>query len=136
MRQEDQFQNSFCFLQNLYMMSKPVVCSLLSIYIDSPQLGIQLKQTAQDHETHFNYQYCSSMIRLEGIDPQICSILTFQKRVWEQFLHHILWMIFQEKCFLCYILLTDKISLPHCLYFSRYWAIRVLQLFASQVMKS
>ena len=45
-------------------------------------------------------------------------------------------MIFQEKCFSCYILLTDQISLPDCLYFSRYWVIRGLQLFVNQVVTS
>ena len=35
----------------------------------------------------------------------------FYKRVCEKFLHHILLMIFQEKYFSCYILLTDQISL-------------------------
>ena len=30
--------------------------------------------------------------------------------------HHILYMIFQEKYFACYILLTDQISLPGCLF--------------------
>ena len=39
--------------------------------------------------------------------------------------------IFQEKCFSCCILLSEQISLPDCLYFSRYWAIRVLQLFVN-----
>ena len=34
---------------------------------------------------------------------------------------------FYEKCFSCYILVTDQMSLPNYLYFSRYWAIRVLQ---------
>ena len=29
-------------------------------------------------------------IKLETIDPDICSILIFYKRVWKQFLHHIL----------------------------------------------
>ena len=58
----------------------------------------------------------------------------FQKRVWGQFLHHILCMIF--KCFSCYILLTDHISLSDCLYFSRYWAMCVLQLFANHAVKS
>ena len=34
---------------------------------------------------------------------------------------------FQEKCFWCYILLTDQIHcLIDCLYFSRYWAICIL----------
>ena len=32
-------------------------------------------------------------------------------------------MIFQEKCFLFYILLTYQISLSDCLNFLRYWAI-------------
>ena len=43
----------------------------------------------------------------------------------------VLCMIFQEKCFSCYILLTDHNSLPDCLYFLRYWAICLLQLFVS-----
>ena len=49
----------------------------------------------------------------------------------------------QQKCFSCYILLTDQISLPGCLYFLRYWAICVLysigqygQLFVNQVVTS
>ena len=41
---------------------------------------------------------------------------------------------FQEKCFSCYSLLVDQISWSNCLYFLRYWAICVLQLFVSQVM--
>ena len=34
------------------------------------------------------------------------------------------------------ILLTHQISLPGCLYFLRYWAICVLQLFVNHVVKS
>ena len=45
-------------------------------------------------------------------------------------------MIFQEKCFSCYILLTDQISLSDCLYFSRYLAICVLKLFVNQAVTS
>ena len=45
---------------------------------------------------------------------------------------HILHMIFQEKCFLFYILLTDQVLLYDCLNFLKYWAIWVLQLFISQ----
>ena len=44
----------------------------------------------------------------------------------------ILSMIFQEKNFI----LTHQISLSDRLYFLRYWAIRVLQLFVSQVVTS
>ena len=35
-----------------------------------------------------------------------------------------------------YISLTDQISLPDCLYFSRYWVICGLQLFVNQVVTS
>ena len=41
---------------------------------------------------------------------------------------------FQKKCFSDYILLADQISLSDCLYFLRYWAIYLLQLFVSQVL--
>ena len=34
------------------------------------------------------------------------------------------------------VILTDQISLPDCLYFSRYWSLCVLQLFVSQVVTS
>ena len=49
---------------------------------------------------------------------------------------HILCTIFQEKSFSCYVLLTDQISLSDCLYFLRYQAICVFELFASQVVTS
>ena len=42
-------------------------------------------------------------------------------------------MIFEEKYFSSYILLTDKISLPDCFYFLRYWPICLLQLLVNQV---
>ena len=43
---------------------------------------------------------------------------------------------FSTKCFSYYILLTEQISLPGCLYFLRYWAICVLQFFVNQVVTS
>ena len=43
---------------------------------------------------------------------------------------------FEEKCFSCYILSTDQMSLPDCLYFLRYCTICVLQLLILQVVKS
>ena len=33
------------------------------------------------------------------IDLGICSNFIFLEKVWEYFLHHILYMVFQEKCF-------------------------------------
>ena len=43
---------------------------------------------------------------------------------------------FQHKCFSCYILLTDQIPSPGCLYLLRYWAICVLQFFVKQPVTS
>ena len=43
-------------------------------------------------------------------------------------------MFFQEKCFSCYILITDQISFSDCLYISRYWTICILQLFVNQAV--
>ena len=45
-------------------------------------------------------------------------------------------MILQEINFSCYILLTNQISLPNCLYYLRYWSVCVLQLFVNLVVTS
>ena len=46
-------------------------------------------------------------------------------------------MIFQEKYyFSCYSLLSDQILLSGCLYFLKFWAIGVLQLFVVQSVTS
>ena len=72
MRQGDQFQTSFgYFLKKLFMRSKQVVRALVSIYFDSPRLGHTIK---------------TNCIKLQTVDPKICAILIFQKRVLEQFL--------------------------------------------------
>ena len=66
-----------------------------------------------------------------------CLILSFlknKKEVWNYSPFLIFCMIFEEKHLSCYVLLTVQISLPGCLFFARYWAIRVLQLFMSQVL--
>ena len=44
MRQADQFHTSICFLKKIYMRQKQMICSLVSITFDSPQVGKQLKQ--------------------------------------------------------------------------------------------
>ena len=45
-------------------------------------------------------------VTFQAMDPEMCTILIFYKRVWDELLHPIL-CIFQEKYLLCYILLTD-----------------------------
>ena len=46
----------------------------------------------------------ADFITFQAVVPEICSILVFNKTVWDQLLHHILCMIFQEKYFACYII--------------------------------
>ena len=41
-----------------------------------------------------------------------------------------------EKSFSCYVLLIDQVSFSSCLYFVKYWAICLLQLFVNQVVTS
>ena len=48
----------------------------------------------------------------------------------------VFWLIFEEKSFSCYILLSDQVSLSSCLYFVRYWAICVLQYSVNQAVTS
>ena len=43
-------------------------------------------------------------LKLQTIDPEISSVLIFRKKVWQQFFHLILRMIFKEHFFLCHIL--------------------------------
>ena len=43
---------------------------------------------------------------------------------------------FSKKLFSFYILPTDQVALSHCLNFSRYWSIYVLELFANKIVKS
>ena len=54
----------------------------------------------------------TNCIKVHTVDPVICSILTFYKRVRQQLFHQILYMIFYEKCFPFYSVLIDQISLP------------------------
>ena len=119
MRQGSQFQTVFLFFKK----------ALLQVKASGLQLDFTIfRQPSNQHTIETN------CLKLYTIDPEICSILIFQIRVWEQFLQHILCMIFQQRCSSCYILLTDEISLPGCLYFLIYWEICVLQLFVIQVV--
>ena len=49
-----------------------------------------------------------------------------KQEVWNQSHYLLFCMIFEEKYFSRYVLLTDQDSLRDCLYLLRYWAIRVL----------
>ena len=114
----------------------PDLCLLFkkALY-DVKTSGLQLSFNIfrQPSSWHITLMNCA---KIQSIDPKICSILIFQKRAWDQFLHHILGVIFQEKSFSYYILLTDQVSPSDCLYFLRYRATCVLLLFISEVVTS
>ena len=121
MRQETQFQTSFCFIKK----------ALYEVKTSGLQLSFNHFRQFSAWQT-INTKY----IKLQNIDPEICSILIFQKRVWKQCLHYTSCIIFQEKYFSGYILLTGQVSFPGRLCFLRYWLICVLQLFVNQVATS
>ena len=60
----------------------------------------------------------------------------FLDKDWDQFLHPILSIIFQEKCFSCYILLNYKILLSDCHYVLICWTICIMQILAFQFLLS
>ena len=97
--------------------------------------GLQLDYTTFRQPSN-QHTIETNSLKLYTIDPEICSILIFQIRIWEYFLQQILCMIFQKNFSSCYILLTHQTSLPGCLYFLRYWARCLLQLFVNQVVTS
>ena len=112
MRHGNSLQISFCFFRKaLYQVKASGLELHFTIF----------RQPSNQHTIETN------CLKLCGIDPEISSILTFCIRVWEQFLQHILRK--KRKCSSSYIVLTDQISLSGYLYFLRYWAIYILQLF-------
>ena len=76
-----------------------MISTLILIYFDSPQLGHTRK---------------ANCIKFQTVYLQTHSVST---------IFHI---IFQEKLFPCYVLLTDQISLSGCIYFLRYCVIYLL----------
>ena len=78
---------------------------LVSIYFGRPQLG---------HAIKIN---CINIADLE-----ICSILTFYKRVWDELPHHIVYD-FSRKIILILNSINWQISLSGSIYFLRYWTI-------------
>ena len=77
-----------------------------------------------DENKHYGGISLELFIRIGGIFFLIWT--TPYKRVLEMFLPHILFMIFWEKYFSCYMLLTDQISLSDYLNLLRYYVICAL----------
>ena len=71
MRQWDYFQTSFYFLKKLNMRWKQVVCSLVLIYFDNPQIAIQLKQTVWNFRLLIQIFCENDMINLKRSHSEI-----------------------------------------------------------------
>ena len=80
-----------------------MVYSLVSIYFDSLQLGMQYKET---------------VLNLRLLIQELKNFDLLEKGPWIVSPSHFVYD-FQEKCFSCYTVETDQISLPGCLYFLR-----------------
>ena len=100
-----------------------MVSTLVLIYFGRPPLGHVITTT--------------NVVMFHSLITEICSILIFHKKVWGWLLHNnlIMIMIFPEKYFSCYFLLTDQISLSGCLYFLIYWKIYVSRIFVSNLWR-
>ena len=96
-RQGDQIQTSFYFFKNAEYEVKTTILQLIFSVFRQLSNWDNIK---------------TNCIKLQIINPEICSFLVFQKRIKDQFVHHILCIIFQEKIFISYILLMTKF---HCL---------------------
>ena len=94
-RQGVQFETSFCFFKKALYKVKAYGMQLSFDISGQSQLCIQIK---------------TNSIKLQTIDPKIDSILSFWKRIREQFLHHILCMI-SRKIFL----ILHSINRPNCI---------------------
>ena len=57
---------------------------LILVYFRRPPIGYTIKTNCMKFHP-------------EPVDPEICSIFIFCKRVWDELPHHILCMFFQEK---------------------------------------
>ena len=105
------------FLKNLHMWWKQVACNLV--------------------------QYISIALNLPYIKNKLCKTLDYWS--WDMlnfnFAEKDPGLVFpphfsSKKCLSCYIISNDQIWLSDCLYFPRYWAIWVLQLFVDQAVTS
>ena len=82
------------------------------VFIEAPQhLFIYFDRSLLRHTTETNFR------TFHTVALEICLLLIFYERVWNYLLRHILCMIFQEKYFSCYTLLTGQILLSGCLCF-------------------
>ena len=110
-----------------------------------PYLTYRCNSFAKKHiqfQFQFRFQYISIALKLAYNRNKLFKISHYRSRDMLNFdyLDKVLGIVspahfvydFSTKCS-CYILLTDQISLPGCLYFLQYWAICVLQLFVTRL---
>ena len=96
-----------------------MVCSVISLYFDSPLISIQQKQTVKNFTLliqRYTFDFLNKCLGIVSAAHFVYDFLT--------------------KIFLILYLLTDQTSWPGCLFFLRYWTICVLQLFVNQVVTS
>ena len=96
MRQGNQFQTSHCFLKSLLNKKQFFIvsyCFLLFFLYEVKANGLQLSFYLFRYSPNWQ-TFKTKFIKFQNIDPEICSILSFQKRVWELFIYRIYSIIF------------------------------------------
>ena len=97
-----------------------MVCSLVS------NISIVLKFAINKNKLYTTLGYWSRDMHNSNFSEKGLGLVSSP-----HFMYH-----FSRKMFLSYILLTNQIPLSNYHYFSRYWTIRVLQLFGNQDVTS
>ena len=105
----------------------------LRLFDIKSKLIISLEQQSEMIRNLFLFsvqvEVCQNILKLRCLPLAFILNKSFyrkQKEVWNQSPHLIFPMIFGEKYLSRFILLTDQISLPDCLYFLRFWLICVM----------
>ena len=118
-------RGSFCVLKKLYMRQKQKICRLISKQetkkyrsIQFQYISIVLSLPCNKNELYNTLDCCSKdMINFDCLEKSLI-IVSSPHFVYD----------FSRKCFSCYIVLTDQISLPDFLYFLKYWSVFVKTL--------
>ena len=99
------------------MRCKQVVCCLVLLYLDTPQLGIQ--QNLEEKNNRYAQFWFFRNVSGNSFSITFCEWFLKKKKYFDS-------LKLKE---LPYILLTNQMSLSVCLYFLRYWTICTLLLF-------
>ena len=123
MSQGDQFQSSFCFFKKTFKLGKS---KWSAVYFYYTSLGLNLSYNKNKLYKTLDY-WSRNMLNFDILEKSL-GLISPSRMISPSC------MIFKKNVY--HIILTDQISLSEYLYFLRYWAICLMQLFLSQIVTS